>query len=108
MTLALDIPLNDSQFSAQRKSEVLVEALPWIRRFQGHTVVVKYGGNAMVDPGLQQAFADDIVFMASVGIRPIVVHGGGQGERVGRGGFGNVDILGHAVFRRFDRRRKTA
>ena len=77
MTLALDIPLNDSQFSAQRKSEVLVEALPWIRRFQGRTVVVKYGGNAMVDPGLQQAFADDIVFMASVGIRPIVVHGGG-------------------------------
>lgn len=77
MTLDLDIPLNDSQFSAQRKSEVLVEALPWIRRFQGRTVVVKYGGNAMVDPGLQQAFADDIVFMASVGIRPIVVHGGG-------------------------------
>ena len=77
MTLALDIPLNDTQFSAQRKSEVLVEALPWIRRFQGRTVVVKYGGNAMVDPGLQQAFADDIVFMASVGIRPIVVHGGG-------------------------------
>ena len=77
MTLTLDIPLNDSQFSAQRKSEVLVEALPWIRRFQGRTVVVKYGGNAMVDPGLQQAFADDIVFMASVGIRPIVVHGGG-------------------------------
>lgn len=67
MTLALDIPLNDTQFSAQRKSEVLVEALPWIRRFQGRTVVVKYGGNAMVDPGLQQAFADDIVFMASVG-----------------------------------------
>ena len=80
MTLALDIPLNDSQFSAQRKSEVLVEALPWIRRFQGRTVVVKYGGNAMVDPGLQQAFADDIVFMASVGIRPIVVHGGGPVE----------------------------
>ena len=77
MTLALDIPLNDSQFSAQRKSEVLVEALPWIRRFQGRTVVVKYGGNAMVAPGLQQAFAADIVFMASVGIRPIVVHGGG-------------------------------
>ena len=40
MTLALDIPLNDTQFSAQRKSEVLVEALPWIRRFQGRTVVV--------------------------------------------------------------------
>jgi len=50
MTLALDIPLNDTQFSAQRKSEVLVEALPWIRRFQGRTVVVKYGGKAVGDP----------------------------------------------------------
>ncbi|WP_130865634.1 acetylglutamate kinase [Acidipropionibacterium timonense] len=77
MTNTLDIPLNDSQSAAQRKSEVLVEALPWIRRFQGRTVVVKYGGNAMIDPALQQAFADDIVFMASVGIRPVVVHGGG-------------------------------
>ncbi|WP_257478795.1 acetylglutamate kinase [Acidipropionibacterium jensenii] len=77
MSIALDVPLNASQSAAQRKSEVLVEALPWIRRFQGCTVVVKYGGNAMVDPVLQQAFADDIVFMASVGIRPIVVHGGG-------------------------------
>lgn len=77
MTTTTPATPESTRATAQRKSAVLVEALPWIRRFQGRTVVVKYGGNAMVDPALQQAFADDIVFMASVGIRPVVVHGGG-------------------------------
>ncbi|MCX7621933.1 MAG: acetylglutamate kinase [Acidimicrobiales bacterium] len=56
---------------------VLIEALPYIRRFWGKTVVVKYGGNAMTDPGLAERFAEDIVLLHSVGIRPVVVHGGG-------------------------------
>ncbi|MFT6973544.1 MAG: acetylglutamate kinase, partial [Pontimonas sp.] len=55
----------------------LTEALPWIRRFQGCVFVVKLGGNAMVDDELLQAFADDMVFLHTVGVRPVVVHGGG-------------------------------
>ncbi|MEV4759856.1 acetylglutamate kinase [Micromonospora sp. NPDC049559] len=62
---------------AQRKASTLIEALPWLARFSGATVVVKYGGNAMVDPELQRAFAADMVFLRLVGIRPVVVHGGG-------------------------------
>ena len=62
---------------AQAKADVLTEALPWIKTFAGATVVIKYGGNAMVSPELQQAFADDIAFLRFAGIRPIVVHGGG-------------------------------
>ena len=59
------------------KAEVLIEALPWLERFHGATVVIKYGGNAMINPELQAAFAADIVFMRYVGIKPVVVHGGG-------------------------------
>ncbi|GAA0575720.1 acetylglutamate kinase [Paractinoplanes ferrugineus] len=59
------------------KAGVLIEALPWLERFHGATVVIKYGGNAMITPALQKAFAEDIVFMRYVGIRPVVVHGGG-------------------------------
>ena len=59
------------------KAEVLIEALPWLERFHGATVVIKYGGNAMINPDLQAAFAADIVFMRYVGIKPVVVHGGG-------------------------------
>ncbi|QGG95206.1 acetylglutamate kinase [Actinomarinicola tropica] len=59
------------------KAEILLEALPWIQQFRDKVVVVKYGGNAMVDPALARSFADDIVLMHSVGIRPVVVHGGG-------------------------------
>ena len=59
------------------RAAVLVEALPYIQRFRGRVVVVKYGGNAMVDPALGVSFAEDIVLMHSVGLRPVVVHGGG-------------------------------
>lgn len=59
------------------KAAVLIEALPWLERFHGSTVVIKYGGNAMINPELQAAFAADIVFMRYVGIKPVVVHGGG-------------------------------
>ncbi len=63
--------------AALEKAETLAEALPWIARFHGHTVVVKYGGNAMVDAELRRAFAQDIVFLKYAGVRVVVVHGGG-------------------------------
>ncbi|GIF17359.1 acetylglutamate kinase [Actinoplanes tereljensis] len=63
--------------SPLEKAGVLIEALPWLERFHGTTVVIKYGGNAMITPELQKAFAEDIVFMRYVGIKPVVVHGGG-------------------------------
>ena len=59
------------------KAAVLVEALPWLERFHGRTVVVKYGGNAMTDESLREAFAEDVVFLRYAGIRVVVVHGGG-------------------------------
>jgi acetylglutamate kinase len=71
---------------AQQRAAVLVEALPYIRRFRGQTVVVKFGGNAMTSPALSRQFAEDVVLMHSVGIRIVVVHGGGPqiGELLGR------------------------
>ena len=62
---------------AQDKAATLIEALPWIQRFAGTVMVVKYGGNAMVNDELRRAFAEDIVFLHHVGIHPVVVHGGG-------------------------------
>jgi len=62
---------------AGEKAGVLAEALPWLQRFHGKIVVVKYGGNAMVDDELKRAFAQDMVFLRLAGIRPVVVHGGG-------------------------------
>ena len=59
------------------KAEILAQALPYIRRFHGKTLVIKYGGNAMTDPALQAAFAQDVVLLKLVGINPVVVHGGG-------------------------------
>ena len=69
--------LPDRGFAPERRAKVLVEALPYIQRFRGRTIVVKYGGNAMVDPALATTFAEDVVLMRSVGLRPVVVHGGG-------------------------------
>src|SRR6059058_3531342 len=62
---------------ALEKAGVLVEALPWLERFHGRTVVVKYGGHAMSDEALRRAFAEDVVFLRYAGIRVVVVHGGG-------------------------------
>lgn len=62
---------------AQEKAATLIEALPWLSRFHGKTVVVKYGGNAMVDEELRARFAENIVFLRYAGLRPVVVHGGG-------------------------------
>lgn len=63
--------------AAERKAAALVEALPWIQRFAGTRMVIKYGGNAMVDDELRRAFAQDMVFLHHAGIHPVVVHGGG-------------------------------
>jgi acetylglutamate kinase len=59
------------------KAEVLIEALPYIRRFRDKTIVIKYGGNAMTEHALQQSFARDVVLMKYIGLRPVIVHGGG-------------------------------
>ncbi len=59
------------------KAQILAQALPYIRKFHGKTMVIKYGGNAMTDPTLQAAFAEDVVLLKLVGINPVVVHGGG-------------------------------
>jgi acetylglutamate kinase len=59
------------------KADILAQALPYIRKFHGKTMVIKYGGNAMTDPALQAAFAEDVVLLKLVGINPVVVHGGG-------------------------------
>ena len=68
--------------TAKNVAHVLTEAMPYIRRFRGKTVVIKYGGNAMVDESLKSGFARDIVLMKLVGINPVVVHGGGP--QIGR------------------------
>jgi acetylglutamate kinase len=74
-----------------QKAQVLAEALPYIRRFQDKTIVVKYGGNAMTDPKLKESFARDVVLLKLVGMNPVVVHGGGPQidellKRVGKQG----------------------
>jgi acetylglutamate kinase len=63
--------------NAMEKAAVLVDALPWLERFHGRIVVIKYGGNAMTSPQLQRAFAEDVVFLRYAGLKPVVVHGGG-------------------------------
>jgi len=78
----------DRLTAAAFKAHILVEALPWLERFRGALVVIKYGGNAMVDNELKAAFAQDIMFLRYAGLRPVVVHGGGPQiaamlERVG-------------------------
>lgn len=66
-----------SGISQLQKAGILSEALPYIRKFHGKIIVIKYGGNAMIDPLLQQAFAEDVVLLKLVGMNPVVVHGGG-------------------------------
>jgi len=72
------VTMTDTSHIARRdKAEILALALPYIRKFHGKTMVIKYGGNAMTDPALQAAFAEDVVLLKLVGINPVVVHGGG-------------------------------
>ena len=69
-------PSEENQF-ASVKAQTLIESLPWLQNFHGKVVVVKFGGNAMVDQDLQRAFAQDMAYLRWVGIKPVVVHGGG-------------------------------
>ena len=69
--------MTTSNVTAQQRAGILAEALPYIKRFKKKTIVVKYGGNAMVDESLKEGFARDIVLMKLVGINPVIVHGGG-------------------------------
>jgi len=87
------------QPSAHQRAEILVEAIPWIRRFSGSIVVVKHGGNAMGDEESLASFAKDIVLMASVGLRPVVVHGGGPqiGQLLSRLGIESRFVEGRRV-----------
>jgi len=62
---------------AAEKAATLIEALPWLQTYRDRIVVVKFGGNAMVDPELQRTFAEDMVFLRTAGVRPVIVHGGG-------------------------------
>ena len=66
-----------SRERALEKAAVLVDALPWLARFHGKIIVVKYGGNAMTSPDLQAAFAEDVMFLRYAGLKPVIVHGGG-------------------------------
>jgi acetylglutamate kinase len=70
-------PQNQDTQLAAIKAETLIESLPWLQKFHGKTVVVKFGGNAMVDSDLQRAFAEDMAYLRWIGIKPVVVHGGG-------------------------------
>ena len=77
--------------SAKDKAKILAEALPYIRRFHGKTIVIKYGGHAMVEENLKQGFARDVVLLKLVGMDPVIVHGGGPQinemlKRVGKQG----------------------
>ncbi len=67
----------EAGLTAHDKAHVLIEALPWLQRFAGAVVVVKYGGNAMLHDDLKRAFAQDMAFLRSAGVKPVVVHGGG-------------------------------
>lgn len=83
--------MTTAELSPQQKAKVIAEALPYIQRFYDKTVVIKYGGNAMVDPVLKAAFARDVVLLKLVGMNPVVVHGGGPQiedllKRVGKKG----------------------
>jgi acetylglutamate kinase len=71
------IPQSQDQSLARIKAETLIESLGWLREFHNKVVVIKFGGNAMVDEALQSAFAQDMAYLRYVGIKPVVVHGGG-------------------------------
>ncbi|MFC5338618.1 acetylglutamate kinase [Leucobacter denitrificans] len=72
-----DVAPPASQSSAAEKAAVLIESLPWLKKFRDRIMVIKFGGNAMVDDALLRAFAEDVVYLRHTGIRPVIVHGGG-------------------------------
>ena len=91
--------VHDMTVKHQKTVRTLLEAMPYIRRFWGATVVVKYGGSAMTSPGLQEQFAEDMVLLRLVGMKPVVVHGGGPAitKHLGRLGMESRFVDGHRV-----------
>lgn len=85
--------------SAEQKAAVLIESLPWLKKFRGAIVVVKFGGNAMVSPELLTSFAEDIVYLRYAGLNPVIVHGGGPqiNEMLGRLGIESTFEGGYRV-----------
>jgi acetylglutamate kinase len=75
--MTADLEADERALGAEIKAGTLIESLGWLKRFSGKIVVVKFGGNAMVSPELQRAFAEDMVYLRYVGLKPVVVHGGG-------------------------------
>jgi acetylglutamate kinase len=96
MTAVLD---EQARHDAIGKAATLIEALPWLNRFHGETVVIKYGGHAMADAGLRAGFAQDVVFLRYAGLRPVVVHGGGPQitEQLARSGLASTFRAGLRV-----------
>jgi acetylglutamate kinase len=90
MTLVISEASEAVRQAAAAKADTLIEALPWLDRFHGQTVVIKYGGHAMTAPELRAGFAEDLVFLRHAGLRPVVVHGGGPQVT------GHLDRLGIA------------
>lgn len=74
---AVEIDVDPRAIGAEQTAQALIGSLPWLKQFAGQTIVVKYGGNAMVDDELKRAFAEDMVYLRLLGIKPVVVHGGG-------------------------------
>ncbi len=95
----LPAPSRSDTAVAQAKAATLIEALPWLDRFHGQTVVIKYGGHAMTDEPLRLAFAQDVVFLRYAGLRPVVVHGGGPqiSAQLGRLGIASTFTAGLRV-----------
>lgn len=82
---------SDPQITPQLRADIIAQAMPYIKRFHGKTIVIKYGGNAMTDVSLQQSFAQDVALLKLMGLNPVIVHGGGPQinqalERVGKKG----------------------
>jgi len=99
MIVAGDVVNGDGHLGASAKAATLIEALPWLKRFHGRTVVIKYGGHAMAEEPLRLAFAQDLVFLRYAGLRPVVVHGGGPQitEELGRLGVPSTFTAGLRV-----------
>lgn len=99
MTAPTPQGVSGTEQDAHGKAAVLAEALPWMKAFHGATVVIKYGGNAMIDDALKTSFAADIVFLRLAGLRPVVVHGGGPqiNEMLGKLGIESTFAAGMRI-----------
>ncbi|SFQ15111.1 N-acetylglutamate kinase [Actinomadura madurae] len=91
--------MRKNRLGVMSKAETLIKALPWLERFHGRTVVIKYGGHAMTDEELRHSFAEDVVFLRYAGLKPVIVHGGGPqiNEALARNGIDSTFTAGLRV-----------